>query len=471
MAFGLEHYDFVDAPDDQPEARCRGCIEGDAATFCTMDSAQVDGESAVDEHPHVVVAGEVQSFAACVLEPVVHFAGKVKIVSVGSGRLSAHCDPAAAVEWEESTVTELIDPRADAIELQPIDDGDVDAWHVAVPLIEVHSTVGRDGSAGSARVDGFAHGERVGHDASFGSDVPFEVRVSHGQIAAPEVPVHDRYSDECRFHRAKHFAAVTGFDGASCAASVVISSVAVVALFRGEQNTVAALGGAACGVSARRFAAAFEATVAGQRVAVVALFRALNQAIAALNSLARRAWRGAVKAIFEGAGVAATVSAAVVAIVAIFDADAQSVSAAGGAACYARQGAGPAHFHRACGTASVAAGGIAVVALFGTADAPVTAHGSGSARHARLWTDPVGFDALAVAAASVAGLCVAVVACFASFEPAVAAHGRRGENITCCFEDGVGGCVACVGARRVAVVGRRGSCASQHTHEHEKRYE
>ena len=47
-----------------------------------MDAAQVDCELAVDEHPDIVVAGEVEGvgLALVELEPVAHLAGEAEVV-------------------------------------------------------------------------------------------------------------------------------------------------------------------------------------------------------------------------------------------------------------------------------------------------------------------------------------------------------------------------------------------------------
>ena len=80
-----------------------------------MDAAQVDRQLAVDEHPDVVVTGEVELLAALVGELVAQLAGEVEVVDLvvvvqltgGGARV-----PPQVVDREEVGVVVLIHDRA-----------------------------------------------------------------------------------------------------------------------------------------------------------------------------------------------------------------------------------------------------------------------------------------------------------------------------------------------------------------------
>ena len=55
-------------------------VERDADRSTRRACRRVDGELAVDEHPDVVVAGEVEDLAAAVRERVVELAGEGEVV-------------------------------------------------------------------------------------------------------------------------------------------------------------------------------------------------------------------------------------------------------------------------------------------------------------------------------------------------------------------------------------------------------
>ena len=75
-----------------------------------VHAAEIDGELAVDEHPDVVVADELQRLAAAVLEPVAHLAGEAEVVrhvivvaapEIVDLRPARRLGPSAVVDGEE----------------------------------------------------------------------------------------------------------------------------------------------------------------------------------------------------------------------------------------------------------------------------------------------------------------------------------------------------------------------------------
>jgi len=85
--------------------RLRRKIERDGARRLRVQATQVDRQVAVDEHPHVVVAREVEQLAAVVLEPELELAGEAEVVAsrriLFGGSASGEAD---AVEREERVV-------------------------------------------------------------------------------------------------------------------------------------------------------------------------------------------------------------------------------------------------------------------------------------------------------------------------------------------------------------------------------
>src|SRR5208283_1495741 len=86
-----------------------GAVEGDDAPQFIVDAAEIDGKLAVDEHPHVVVAAELELFAPVVLEPVVGLAGEAVVVDLGGvgGRIVDVAE-AQAVQWKERRAVVLV---------------------------------------------------------------------------------------------------------------------------------------------------------------------------------------------------------------------------------------------------------------------------------------------------------------------------------------------------------------------------
>src|SRR5690606_17264727 len=88
VTLGLEERDFVDAAFEDIEAGVVDLTGGhvdvarqcDAAIGRSMDAPDIDGESSVDEHPHVVVACEVEDLATPVLEVGTELGGEVVVV-------------------------------------------------------------------------------------------------------------------------------------------------------------------------------------------------------------------------------------------------------------------------------------------------------------------------------------------------------------------------------------------------------
>ena len=109
MPLGLENDGLVDLAELEPEVdvtRRRTAFRGKVAAAAGTTVAargieqhrahqppvypsEVDGTISVDEHEHVVVAAEVQAFAALVLEPVAQLAREVEVVPDAAQGLAA----------------------------------------------------------------------------------------------------------------------------------------------------------------------------------------------------------------------------------------------------------------------------------------------------------------------------------------------------------------------------------------------
>ena len=86
VALGLEEVDRVHAPVGEAVRGRVGGVERDGPGRRAVDAAQIDGEVAVDERPHVVVAHEREGGvgAGLVGERVVQLAREREVVPVGA---------------------------------------------------------------------------------------------------------------------------------------------------------------------------------------------------------------------------------------------------------------------------------------------------------------------------------------------------------------------------------------------------
>src|SRR6185312_6118365 len=202
LAFGLEHRDLVHLAVGQAEVGARAGAEGDGALHRGVDGAQVDRELAVDEHPDVVVAREIQRVALgrVVLEPVADLAGEAEVV-LGRpgfrrvapagvvGRRDGRRDPLAG--RRERVAVDREEGRRPIQQPALVDGGVAAVLRGAADLRVAHGIVLVAVSAGGGR--GRARdGQPGGGVGLFGANVAAVVRV-HGDrplLAVRAVPIH-----------------------------------------------------------------------------------------------------------------------------------------------------------------------------------------------------------------------------------------------------------------------------------------
>src|SRR5690606_40582578 len=171
VALGLENDDLVDLAlfeiqielpvdglglraglvDLRRRPRATVWLEGHRAFERRVHAAEVERELTLDEHPYVVVAAEVQHFAAAELEPVADLAREMEITR---GRAAVDAEP-VVVDREESVrriievvrTIELVRAVLPALEHHALQDGRV-AIRVAIPVEE--AVVAGDDARGGA---------------------------------------------------------------------------------------------------------------------------------------------------------------------------------------------------------------------------------------------------------------------------------------------------------------------------------
>ena len=123
VALGLEEVDRVHAPVGEAQGLGLRGVERDAAARGRVQAAEVDGQVAVDEGPHVVVAGEAErgGGARRVRERVVQLAGERVVVGVVAARRGLRVGarvPAEAVDRVIVLRAVLVDVGRDLPERQ-----------------------------------------------------------------------------------------------------------------------------------------------------------------------------------------------------------------------------------------------------------------------------------------------------------------------------------------------------------------
>jgi hypothetical protein len=145
------------------EAELAGAlVEIDGGALTRMNASEIDGQPAVDEDPHIVVALKSKDLAADVLEDR---RGLEREMEVVGARLVAEQQ---AVDRKELpiVVDEQRRVRGRGGKVEGDRRGDVHSLDIAVPLIEVLST--RRGPHCAAAVHGFVvFTEGLGDDARF----------------------------------------------------------------------------------------------------------------------------------------------------------------------------------------------------------------------------------------------------------------------------------------------------------------
>ena len=92
----MEHVDRVRLPDNEGER-----VQIHITFRCGMHAAEIKDELAIDEHPDVIIACELELFSAVVNEWNVNFRGEEEVVHCPL-RVGGSIVPALSVEWKET---------------------------------------------------------------------------------------------------------------------------------------------------------------------------------------------------------------------------------------------------------------------------------------------------------------------------------------------------------------------------------
>ena len=291
-------------------------VERDGAGRRAVDAAEIDGELSIDEHPHVVVADELQDLSAAVLEPVANLAGEAVVVrhliavaagEIGDLRPARRLRPSLAVDREERR-RDPADRRRVAPHLRVVVD------ERAVRLLGQRQRVANRRSVAWSRGTTRRSRRWWSGTNSTAVDSPSAASCrSRGSLAPSRSPRCRRRPLRssgarsggrssrsrgrrpgrrgCRPAASADVAAVpAGLELAVRRAAVAGDDVAVVALFARQLEAVAAGGGAAAGAGTNGLGAAVRAAaVSAIGVAVIAGLAAFFDAVAAGCSMADRA--------------------------------------------------------------------------------------------------------------------------------------------------------------------------------------
>ncbi len=126
LALGLEHHHLVDVPDGHAKVdaarRIRAIVEGvvvpgqivdvadlagpvctqdDPAHAPSVDPAEIDRQTAIDEHEDVIVTAEIELLPTLVFEPISQLAGEMEVV-LGLLRIGTRVTEPHVVDGEEA---------------------------------------------------------------------------------------------------------------------------------------------------------------------------------------------------------------------------------------------------------------------------------------------------------------------------------------------------------------------------------
>ncbi len=438
VTLGVEQGNLVHVAHGEPQVHRHGCINGEGPRDGGMEASQIEGQTAIDEYPHVVIAGERERLATFELEPRADLAGETEVVP-GAGLLSGS-DPAQVVYGEKLGIGEVVGAIGLFGERQLGNDFDVDASCLVVPLVEIANvcrllsirTRADQRSLADSGVSRFAVRSEHWRDQPWSlhtATESLEIRMTNASVDGQSNDVPERYRHiERIWKRAGHgHTHEPRFDLAHGRAAVAIFAVSVIAslVVTWQNEAIAACRRAGPHAATRLDLAEGIAPVPDHVIAVVAGFVALLDSVVAHREMAGHAQVRAFVACFAFAGIRATVArnGGIAAILAFLLAGKDPVAASRSGAWNAGYAADPAVFQGAGCRAAVTSHDASVVAGFLPRDDAIAASDCGYASLSGIWASEILFDRGAVGGTAVARIAIAVIAYFTSLDRSVPTAG------------------------------------------------